>query len=1203
MLKALELIGFKSFADKTRFEFSRGITAVVGPNGSGKSNVVDAIKWVLGEQSAKSLRGKEMADVIFNGSGARKPINTAEVTLTFDNTTRLLPIETDEVHITRRVYRSGEGEYLINRQPSRLRDIRDLFLGTGASSHAYSIIEQGKVDMLLQSSPKDRREILEEAAGISRFKAKKIESLKRLERVDQNLLRLADIVEEVENQLKTVRAQANKARKYREYNDRLQELRTQVAVVDYQHLTEQLNELTEQIESQQHEITSSTEQADSLEAAAAQVEEQLETVSQQAQTLQQELGETNQKLVSTEATIDYQRSRAKDLEQEIAQVREQLASLNHQVVELVQQAQAMDASVEQAGQECQASADQLSADESRLAELTDSIESARKQRDARQQELRDQLRTVAQLGGEISSLKSQWESISANQQRTKSRMADLATARDELNIHLEALREHETELSQRVKAETEELTQAQQKLQERREQRSNVQGELSQLRGRHTGTSQRISLLKDLEQRHEGVGPGVKQVLQAVRAEPNGVFSSVRGLVADLMQVSVETAPLIEVALGEMAQYVVISDSHGVLEFLTSDDQDLAGRVAFLRLDGLPDFEPPSNELEGKRGIIGRADQFVETSDEFSVLAQYLLGQTWIVETLPQALEYAEASEEGYNFVTLHGEAVFADGALLAGPRNAALGLISRRSELRELTQQLEELDEQIEQYAATLTELDEQLQHDQQQVQQQTEKRQAAVDDLSAHRQKMGEVAGRLGQLDDQYDNLENELIAADQQLEEVQKGLDAGHQELREAEEHVTTAEHAIAVAQSEVDDLEQQRAEHATRVTSAKIEVAKNQERFKSLQTQQAQLLRQQQQRQADLKESHTRLQQSQARASQTERTILQGESELALAYLRKESLARERKQIVAQRDEISASRSSHLKQAQAIRSQIRFVEEKLHAKQLEANELSHKRTTLVDRLREDYGIELAELEHTPTEEESAAREEVEKEIDTLRRKLAQLGHVNLEALNELDELESRFATLSGQLEDLSKAKASLEQIINRINTDSRRLFSQTLEAIRVHFQELFRKLFGGGQADIVLEPGVDVLESGVEIMARPPGKEPRSISLLSGGEKTMTCVALLLAIFRNRPSPFCVLDEVDAALDEANNDRFNGVVQEFLQTTQFIIVSHSKKTMTIAHTLYGVTMQESGISKRVSVRFEDIHETGEIDLPPSGDEEAA
>jgi len=1229
MLKALELVGFKSFADKTRFEFDRGVTAIVGPNGSGKSNVVDAIKWVLGEQSPKSLRGKEMADCIFNGSGTRRSVNMAEVTLTFDNTHKILPLETPEVHITRRVYRSGEGEYLINRQPSRLRDIRDLFLGTGAATEAYSVIEQGKVDALLQSSPRDRREIFEEAAGISRFKAKKLESLRRLERVDQNLLRLTDIVVEVENQLKTVRSQASRARRFQEYNTRLTELRTQVSLVDYRRLTSELSALDAEMADRRRAIEARLIEADTLEARAREEDGRLAELEELVRTCERQMAENRQQIATAEALIQHERARSVDLEEEIDRGRRQLAALSLRSGDLEHQLKETGAALQSADERQREGVARLASDEEQLAQLQATISAQRAHSEHRQGELREQMRTVARLAGDIRSLESQLTAAQERAVRIQQRRDTLEATQEELRGQLNRLKSQEHELALAVEEAATQVATVQSRLGERREQRTSLQQEIGQIRGRIAGASERVALIEELEDRHEGLSPGVRQVLSAVRHEPHGPLGVVRGLVADLLQVNVETAPLVEAALGDLAGHVVVSSGKALYESLSAGTLPLGGRVGFLPLDLLgleaeDENTPPEAreiDLEGERGVIGRADRFVDTSEEMKPLARRLLGRTWIVERLSDALSLAAKyaslsalrSARRPEFVTLGGETLRADGSLMAGPRHTTLGLISRKSELRELRQQIARLEARVAELEGNLEELAGEIESDERQLENLAVRRQRAIDTLGEHRKQAAAFEGRVGQLDDQRGGLDSELQSARAAQSASEASVAGARGELTVAEERVAEIERHIAEAGEILATHEAQRAEQAAKITAAKVVLAKSEERLEALRSSRYQLERDQDERRRTIGEARTQLAGATARLTGAEFNILRAETELAELYLDQEALSRDEGIVVTRRDQLRKERGKVTSAANAIRNDVRKQEEQLHARDLSAGELRHQRTALMDRFRDDFALDLAAVsdEAKAAEEAAAAtavtenedgtpirtgladeRANVEQEIEDLRRKIKSLGGVNLEALSELDELESRFNALSGQYQDLTKAKEALEQILQKINVDSRRLFLETFEAIRGHFQDLFRKVFGGGQGDVVLEEGADVLEGGIDIVARPPGKELRNISLMSGGEKTMTCVALLLAIFRNRPSPFCVLDEVDAALDEANVGRFTNVLQEFLAWTQFIVVTHSKKTMTCATTLYGVTMQESGISKRVSVRFDDVTDDGHI-----------
>jgi chromosome segregation protein len=544
------------------------------------------------------------------------------------------------------------------------------------------------------------------------------------------------------------------------------------------------------------------------------------------------------------------------------------------------------------------------------------------------------------------------------------------------------------------------------------------------------------------------------------------------------------------------------------------------------------------------------------------------------------------------NFVTLAGELLESDGTLHVGPRYAASGIISRRSELRALKTQLIELENDAAEIDAAVRRMEEQIARQKQSLESRQAEHGQAAEAIAEIRLSINTAEQRRLQLDEQRSMQQTELDAATKQHDDAQQRLADASEKRRQLDLDLAEMESLMAQLNEQLALMENQRILRGRETTEIKVELAKSEERLRNLEARLRQLDDNREERQRTIAENREQLAQSRRRAEASQWNILRTEAEIAELYLRKESFASQTVGLIENRETLQSQRAELGAETQKIRAKIRRLEEKIHAQDLAAGEVRHERGSVADRLREDYGIELSALEHDPSIEEQHERETVQQEIDELRRKLNNLGNVNLEALEELEQLESRYNTLSEQYRDLADAKNALEKIIEKINTDSRRLFAETLDTVRGHFQQLFRDLFGGGSADIVMEEGVDILDSGIEIVARPPGKEPRNISLLSGGEKTLTCVALLLAIFRSRPSPFCVLDEVDAALDEANIDRFTKVLQDFLAWTQFIIVTHSKKTMTCANSIYGVTMQESGVSKQVSVCFEDVSEDGQI-----------
>ncbi len=1192
MLKALELAGFKSFADKTRFEFPPGITVVVGPNGSGKSNIVDAIKWVLGAQSAKALRGKEMADVIFKGSasGGRKAMNSAEATLIFDNETGLLPIDVPEVHVTRRVYRSGEGEYSINGQACRLRDIKDLFSGTGLGADAYSLIEQGKVDSLLQSSPKERRAIFEEAAGISRFKAKKIEAQRRLERVEQNLLRLSDIVEEVDNRVRSVRAQASKARRYHEYGQRLQELRTQVGITDWRHLTEQLTDLQEELEGVSTETDQMRAEAAEAESRAQGLEGEARELEEDVRSLEAEASENRERIAACDSTVAHEMIRLRDFQQEATRHRQQWGALVSRAGDLESQLR----ETKRLAQEAETEYDELSENLQHHAERTDQLqaqlETLRSDNEKCRLEHVESAHAATALEGEIDTCQSLLDITEQTIQRCGEHLSILRGECETARRLQATLSDQETSLVEQATQKTTDLETAQENLGTHREQMADAMQHLSELRGRLKGAEEKATVLDELQRRSEGVGTGVKEVLRKSREEPSGPFGGVRGMVADLLQVDVEWAHLIDAALDDVAQHVVVAGP-SLLEAAQHEMLRVGSRVGFQPLDGKV-TRREQRSLKEEPGVVGRAVNFVHVELEYQPLVERLLGNTWFVQTLAHAIQLSKEDVGDACFMTLEGEMLLADGTLLVGPRSRTTGLVSRRSQLRALQSEMEELRDDIEQAQKRVDESKQSITEEEQRVRLLNDESRTAEQVLSQQRIRLQRATEQVDQLSRQLEDLGEQAQNAREQQEATRQSLAEAHDSLATTQSQTKKLAIQIETQTSQIEACEKEHQHHHGEMMTAKVQSATRGQRLEGLRSQLQRFQQDRQERQNVLQSLQHDQQRCDERSLAAQRNILRATSSVAELYLHKEDLQRELEKAQTRRDEIAGQRELVSTSARKLRQKVRNLEDKQHKIELATGDLTHQRDSLVQRMRDDYGIELEGFKQEGTEEEQQERLAVEEEIEQLRRKISNIGAVNMDALEEIEELEERFGSLSKQYEDLNAAKESLQRIIHRINADSRRLFTETLETIRLNFQGLFRKMFGGGRADIQLEEDVDVLESGIDIVATPPGKQSLNISLLSGGEKALTAVTLLLAIFEFRPSPFCVLDEVDGPLDEANIGRFIDSLKGYLGWTRFVIVTHSKKTMTAASTLYGVTMQESGVSKRVSVQFEDVSDDGHI-----------
>jgi chromosome segregation protein len=1257
-LNKLILHGFKSFADRTEFVFDSPITGIVGPNGCGKSNVVDGFKWVLGEQSAKSLRGDAMMDVIFNGSGGRKPAGMAEVVLVFDNPlradgTRHLGIDTDEVAVGRRLFRDGTSEYQLNNQPSRLKDIRELFLDTGVGVDAYSVIEQGRVAALLEANPDERRLIFEEAAGISKYKAKKKEAQRKLERVDQNIIRLHDIVEEVEKRLRSVKVQAGRARTFQEYSTRLNELRLSYSLQEYHAHQQQLAQLDAGREDLQFRLDDAAGNLAKQQNALAGKREQYEAMAQRRQQLEYEL-------VQTQAAAQSAAQRQQYAKEQIQHIAEQIQSLE-------QDRAASEAKLAEVS-------GTLQSEKQSLSQLTAELEQSRVSIERRQQEFRDGQLQLNELANQIeqnkaaildlmrklAGINSRLASIEIERKNADQQQARLSERREVVAAEIQSVDTRRAQLQGQLDEILITIEQQQARLIEKRDESSNLGKQIAQLgqqlgaaREHRSGLISRQKLLQDLEARREGVSEGVKSVLR----QRDQKFSFIRGLVADILRVDIEHARVVEAALDGRDQWLVASDL----------DRAIESRELFEELEGRvnvfcprSDRDPASNALQEISGLLsipssrdnpaaeGSATSAarrrydydwnrhtirvrfavdlvrVEPADQ--ALLQHLLGDTIVVDTLAEAVELHKSAERGFRYVTGAGEVLESDGTLRAGPLTAAMGLLSRRSELDAIGAQIVEVDGRIAALTEELTSNNATARA--------LEEEQNGLRNLiyQSNTQKV-EFSSSIAQANDRLASLMREHPLLDRELngliEQVARltdeaaALSTDHATL---ESDQLARQQAIDAAGNKHEELAASVKQWSEELTAARVALGQVQE--KQLSAEQAVARYESsarelaQQIERVIKSAETVA--SRRTSIQTE--LEQAEYQQARLVEQQDRLAGEIAQAAAQLSAVQQEVQSLVGQVESLRGEHGELEQQLHAVQVKLSELRVRLETLVARTLEEFQLDLPAryAEHRDADggyqPENLDWDAIAQEIKELRDKIHRLGNVNLDAIGELDELEQRQQFLSKQWTDLIDSKKQLEELIETINAESGIRFEQTFNAVREHFQGMFRKLFGGGKADIYLETElapqagsgtkpsdsadaepaaaeqtparVSVLDAGIEIIARPPGKQPVSISQLSGGEKTMTCVALLMSIFKSKPSPFCILDEVDAALDEANNQRFNLIVQEFLAQSQFIVITHSKRTMQIADVLYGVTMQEQGVSKRVAVKFDQVDAQGRI-----------
>ncbi|WP_432797389.1 chromosome segregation protein SMC [Poriferisphaera sp. WC338] len=1275
-LAKLTLAGFKSFADKTEIKFDAPIVGIVGPNGCGKSNVVDAIKWVLGEQSAKSLRGGAMQDVIFNGSSARKPSGMASVGLTFENpleadrgNTRRLPMDVDEVEVTRQLYRDGTSEYLINGKRARLRDVKELFMDTGVGTDAYSVIEQGKVARMLEANTKERRAIFEEAAGISKFKARKKEAIRKLERTETNLDLCRTRLEETERRLRSVKMQAARARSYQTYTKQLHELQLQHALAEYHTLSESLFEIGDELE-----------QAEADRAAAARElashEEQLNDAEIEREAIASQQKRLDQERMSEQSRKDQATQRARFAQTTLEDLKGQIKRDADRLEELEERSKQLDVEQEQTATLAAELEGRQGGIESRLEEARDSYQQLQQQVSEKRRELEDEKRGIGRMFSQVNKLRSEIQSLEVyekslvtTREKIDQRAADIGSQLEGLLTDRDDAEAKRAEAKDLLEREQKELVEHEQLGEQFDTQQKEISERLGELKENRSALDSRRAVLQEMEDNQEGVSDSVKAVLARAAApheeDDAGTFSFVRGIMAELVEADVDDAAVVEAALGDYQQAIVVDrladicSSEGGREAIEA----LAGRVNFIAIDQPP--LPPQRDLEAMGfGGVKRVIDLVRFPQWLGPIAWRILGQTLVVRDLDAAMMMRSVLPGGYRFVAESGELLDTDGRVHAGPMaSGAGGLISRRSELFALESQIKTLDEQIGADQITLSNLSDHAAH----VEKVSSQLRKSIYDATSVCNKL---ESRIETLSSQVERLEKEQPGLSEEIEQIHEQLSetaekrvAHSVEAEQLESDSKQREAACQKLENMIETFGAQADQSREMVTNIRVEASQIAEQLTSSQKQ----LRQIEIASADVKRQHKLLEDQlsshRGRIDELEETETTSRKEAEDAAEKLITLTAECDQIAAKVEETDAQMQDLRKTVKQQRKGLEKADNRLHKLEMKRKEFEVKLESVQQRgfeqleldvkatyqqaaneykrqvrlaelgLSEEdgwdgvsetwslYGVSVSaawsfetdnidendEIEEVsgvieaelPTSPFEINWETVEGEINELRGKIHRLGNVNLDAIEEQELLEVRHDDLIDQVKDIAAAKEQLEELIDEINTNSRTMFQKTYEEIRENFagkNGLFRKLFGGGRADVIMtadEDGeVDVLESGIEIMAKPPGKEPRSLSQLSGGEKTMTAIALLMAIFKSRPSPYAILDEVDAALDEANVERFTQIVQSFLGYSHFIIITHHKRTMQACDIMYGITMQERGVSKRVSVQFDEVGADGEI-----------
>ena len=1222
-LQSLEIIGFKSFAAKTVLNFHRGVTAIVGPNGCGKSNVLDAMRWVLGEQSAKALRGGEMADVIFSGTDSRPALGMAEVSMTFSECEKELGTDWNEVRITRRVYRDGKSEYFLNKTSCRLRDIHQLFMDTGVGRSAYSIMEQGKIDQILSNRPEDRRAIFEEAAGITKFKAQKKEALRKLEYTESNLVRVQDIIKEVKRQIGSLQRQAAKARRYQSILNDLRVFDTHLSHKNYRALSTELESLRAQlnqgeearqiheveIAQQEIELDAFRQRLQEIEAEAGTVRDGMQTLRNRVFSAESRISTNHERTAESSALIERHRLDIFQAEEKIRTQQEQIEQTDTLLQQMIES---------------------LRTHQSTLDEHTARLNEVREERLATERELSSQSSELSNAEARLNSLRGEISSATGRRESGETRLHLLqneieaaSRAAAEVSSHLEDLKRRSDAAHLALEHSQAETSAAMADHETAQHQRQDTEAILNAAGKDAAGIESRLEVLRQLQEQGEGLDEGTQAILRGLD-NPDLYHAAIKGTLVQHIQVEERLIPAIEAALGSALQAVIFKDiTVAEAALLTLADQKL-GHATIIPAEWILQDEHATGEIPF--GVFGRASDCVKGDGEGAILARQLLRDVLIVENLEAAFRM-RSEHPRFSFAALEGGFISRSGIIHGGAtgENAGQSTLQRKIRITELDASLAEATSKIESLAvaraAAVGAMDQ------------------ATDRLKHAREAMNAAQVESASVDNERRHAERQLADAEAKRASFQREAASIEEGLRRSLTQLSELESRIAETTCSLDSLRAARSECEARIqvvrereSSASDALNEIRVRVATERQQQEGLHRQRgpmsarivelnellDARRVDISNYESRLESLAAENASLEISIGEWRAEL-------ESEESRLSAILAQRSEVNESASALESALRAARQQLASLQDQRSRIEVKAAQSEMRMENIRSHVSQRYQTDLeafepdtysllvafrdrakrkpessdgetlsaevptaeeelpAEPMAMPSEGEGISWDQMEELVAELTERLDSMGPVNVDAIQEFEELEERYIFLEKQNADLVSSKAELLEVISKINHTTKTLFAETFEKIRENFQVMFTELFGGGRANLMLMDDSDPLESGIEIIAKPPGKQLQSISLLSGGERTMTAVSLLFAIYMVKPSPFCVLDEMDAPLDESNITRFIKILDRFVDQSQFVTITHNKRTISRADMLYGVTMEEHGISKLVSVRF--------------------
>lgn len=1179
-LKSIEIQGFKSFANKLTFQFHNGITAIVGPNGSGKSNVADAVRWVLGEQRIKQLRGASMQDVIFSGTELRKPLSFAYVAITLDNSDHQLAIDYDEVTVSRRIYRSGESEYMINGTACRLKDVNELFYDTGIGKEGYSIIGQGQIDKILSGKPEDRRELFDEAAGIVKFKRRKDTACKKLEEEKANLVRVSDILSELEKQIAPLEKQSETAKVYLKKKEELKNLDVNVFLLENQRVTEQLKTVEGNYETASQELQSTSEKYENIKSEYERIQSEIESLEAEIEQTRSNLTDTSVTRGKLEGQINVLKEQIRSAEGNAQHLNSRMDTLNSEITEkqeekkkILSEKSAIDGQVAEIQSARDAANQLLEEVQARIEELNNRIESGKNT-------IIDELNKRATIKSRMGRYDTMLEQVNIRKAELNSRLLRAKSDEAKQEENIKELEEAFARVNEEIGGMDAEVASMEQSLGEYKDQLTGLDEQLRKKQETYHQEKSRLEAVSNLAERYEGYGGSVKKVM-----EQKDSHKGIVGVVADIIKVEKKYETAIETALGGNIQNIVTEEEETAKKMIGYLKANRLGRATFLPLTAIKNSpELKSKEVLEEKGVIGMADELVQIDKKYQDVAKAMLGRIVVVDHVDHAVKIARKYEYSIRMVTLEGELLVPGGAISGGAFKNNSNFLGRHREMEELKKKIGEIETQIEEIQKSIedtksgrNQLRIKIESARLKLQQKMIEQNTARISVEQAKERRAETAEGSVSLRSEQEEIERQII-------EIQDNKEKISQELSTSEQLEKDTTVSINEYQAQVDKEHAEETAQSSKVSEWDVEVQKmrqkqdfEQQNVDRIDAELSRLVRER----TEIEEGITL---SQDDVDRKRSSIEEIEKTIAASYTSQSDAEQKLKNDTEKKDELTAKQKNFFATREEMAEKITALDKEVYRLQSQKEKLEDSIETQINYMWDEYEITLSDASGLRNPEMTDLPG-MKREISSLKDQIRKLGDVNVNAIEDYKNLMERYTQMKTQHDDLVEAQNMLQGIIEELDTAMRKQFMEKFADINREFDKVFKELFGGGKGSLELIEGEDILEAGIRISAQPPGKKLQNMMQMSGGEKALTAIALLFAIQNLKPSPFCLLDEIEAALDEANVDRYAKYLHKLTRNTQFIVITHRRGTMESADRLYGITMQEKGVSTLVSVSLID------------------